>query len=133
LKIKYIISAFGGKMSDIYAGIGKRIRELRLEKGMTQEILSERAGITANFLCLIEGGRKKASVATIGKLADAMNIPLKEFFDYSRSVPAGRFKKGGYEKKLRIMLEDMDSAEQLMVMEVVKKLKKYGRKRRKKG
>ncbi|HDQ25621.1 MAG TPA: XRE family transcriptional regulator [bacterium] len=120
-------------MSDIYAGIGKRIRELRLEKGMTQEILSERAGITANFLCLIEGGRKKASVATIGKLADAMNIPLKEFFDYSRSVPAGRFKKGGYEKKLRIMLEDMDSAEQLMVMEVVKKLKKYGRKRRKKG
>ena len=58
-------------MEDLYVSIGHRIRELRIQKHMTQATLSELAGISLSFLGHIERGTRKLSVETLYKLAQA--------------------------------------------------------------
>ena len=55
--------------------LGKRIREERLGKGITQEQLAEKADISLNFMSLIENG-KNMSVNTLVKIAGALDTSI---------------------------------------------------------
>ena len=55
-----------------YVSIGKRIREARTKQGITQEMLAQKAKITIQYLSNIENAHAKASLATIVKLANAL-------------------------------------------------------------
>jgi len=59
-------------MSDIYAMVGKRIREERLARYLSLRELSESAGTTASFLGQIERGNRKLSLATLQKLLNSL-------------------------------------------------------------
>jgi transcriptional regulator with XRE-family HTH domain len=54
---------------------GKRVRELRLEKGMTQEQLAEAAGLHPTFISNVERGYRVASIATLLRLASGLDRP----------------------------------------------------------
>lgn len=54
--------------------IGVVIRRLRLEKELTQEVLSGLAGITRTHLTAIENGNKNPNFETVWKLANALSI-----------------------------------------------------------
>ncbi|KAB4867635.1 helix-turn-helix transcriptional regulator, partial [Bacteroides thetaiotaomicron] len=56
-------------MSDIAIQLGQRLRALRRERGISQEELSFKAGISAAHLGQIERAVKKPTVEPIGKLA----------------------------------------------------------------
>jgi len=60
--------------------LGRRIKEERKKKGMTQEKLAELSGISNNFISYIESGNKNASLKTIKKIADALEITLSDLF-----------------------------------------------------
>lgn len=68
------------KIEDIYKFLGVRVRAERKKLGLTQEELAEKAGITGNFLGHIERGTKKASLETVRKLADALEMPVDRLF-----------------------------------------------------
>lgn len=53
---------------------GKTIRKLRLQKGMSQDLLSGLAGIARTHLSMIECGRKKPNLETIWKIALALEM-----------------------------------------------------------
>lgn len=55
--------------------LGKRIREERLKKGLTQEQLAEKVDISLNFMSLIENG-KNMSVQTLVNLANALDVSI---------------------------------------------------------
>lgn len=57
-----------------YEALGKRIRAHRKLCRMTQEQLSEQAGISLSFLGHIERGTRKASLETLVSLANALKI-----------------------------------------------------------
>ena len=59
---------------------GDRIRELRLERGFSQERLALNADITPAYLGLLERGKKNPTVLTIERLCQAMGISLSDFF-----------------------------------------------------
>ncbi len=59
--------------------IGARIRELRSEKGLTQQALAGEF-ITRNMLSLIENGVSSPSLATLEYLAERLGIPMGYFF-----------------------------------------------------
>ena len=63
-----------------YAALGKTIRSLRKEKGLSQEVLSGLAGIARTHLTMIENGTMKASIDTICKIAQALDLRLSELF-----------------------------------------------------
>ncbi|HOK55955.1 MAG TPA: helix-turn-helix transcriptional regulator [bacterium] len=68
-------------MEDFYKKIGRKIREVRKSKKITQEELAYRIGVTPNFIGLIERGKKRPSIETLRKISDALEVPVSYFFD----------------------------------------------------
>jgi len=67
-------------MEDVYKMVGTRLRAIRGRRELTQQVVSERAGISSAFLSFLENGRKKGSLETYHKLAGALEIRLDELF-----------------------------------------------------
>ena len=67
---------------------GERLRRLREAAGLTQEALSERAGITAKGIASLETGRRQHPYPhTVRALADALQLSGKERETLLASVP----------------------------------------------
>lgn len=64
----------------IYKFIGKRVRELRLSLGLTQEKLAERVHSTTSYIARIEQGKRKPTLDFLSKLALSLNISLGDMF-----------------------------------------------------
>jgi len=58
--------------------IGQTIRNIRKEKGLSQDVLSGLAGIGRTHLTMIESGSKAANMETLMKLSSAMDMKLSE-------------------------------------------------------
>lgn len=67
---------------EFYKLLGKRIKFLRENACLTQEKLAEKAGISLDYLGKIEVSINKPGIKTILKLANALDIPIKEFFEF---------------------------------------------------
>lgn len=61
--------------------LGLRVRQLRSIKGWTLKQLSEISSLNINTLSLIENGKTSPSIYTLQRLAGALEIPIKEFFE----------------------------------------------------
>ncbi len=61
--------------------VGKRLREIRLEKGWTIRKLAKESGLAVNTLSLIENQKSSPSVSTLEQIAMALQIPVSSFFD----------------------------------------------------
>ena len=59
--------------------ISQKIKEARREGSMTQEQLSEKTGIPQSHISRLEGGIHSPSHKTLQKIADALNIDVKQF------------------------------------------------------
>ncbi len=63
--------------------LGRRIKEIRKSKGLTQEQLSEMIDIETSSLSGIESGRFYPSLHVLEKIADVFGVELIEFFKFS--------------------------------------------------
>jgi len=66
---------------DIKQKIGKKLKELRLAKGFSQEKLALDADLDRTYIPSIEKGERNISITVLEKLAKALNISIKDFFD----------------------------------------------------
>jgi len=68
--------------------IGKRIREVRLSKNLTQlDLVSRIDGeVDPTNISRIESGRTNPTIFTLQKLADAMEISLVQLLDEEYSI-----------------------------------------------
>ena len=62
---------------------GNRLREIRLAKNLSQEMLANDADIPINQVGRIERAEISTSLNTIYKIAKALEIDIKELFDFS--------------------------------------------------
>ncbi|MCQ2591855.1 MAG: helix-turn-helix domain-containing protein [Treponema sp.] len=67
-------------MDNITHILGKNIRELRKQKGWTQEVLAEKSGISVPFMTQIELGKKSASLEVVESIAYALTVPYSRLF-----------------------------------------------------
>lgn len=67
------------KGNDIRKAVGLALRELRLERNISQEKLAELGGLDRSYVSEIENGDKTASVVTIFKVAIALDLKPSEF------------------------------------------------------
>lgn len=61
--------------------LGKRIVDLRQERGWTQEELAYRAGYTQSYMSRIETGSARLTVDAIEILGATLRTPLGKLFD----------------------------------------------------
>ena len=61
------------------------MREIRKKQGLTQEQLGEAVKLNYKYIGLIERGERLPSIKTLAKIADALSVDTKEFFDFPKS------------------------------------------------
>ena len=60
---------------------GDKIKFFRLKKGWSQEKLALEAGIDRTYLPSIEKGERNVSITVVEKLAIALGVEIREFFE----------------------------------------------------
>ncbi|OJH33561.1 helix-turn-helix transcriptional regulator [Cystobacter ferrugineus] len=60
--------------------VGKRLRELRLERGLTQEQAAEAIGVHPKHVIKMEQGGANFTMATLVAAALAYKVPLRDLF-----------------------------------------------------
>ena len=68
-------------MSKIISETGQRIRNYRIQQGLSQEALSEKSGLHPTYIGQIERGEKNATLESIEKIAKGLSIPLSRLFE----------------------------------------------------
>lgn len=67
---------------EIVEKFGNRIRELRVEKGLSQEALAEITGFHRTYIGMIERGERNLSLSNIEVFAKAFNQTLSELLNF---------------------------------------------------
>jgi len=67
-------------MDDINIRIAHRIRELRLARGYTLDVLAARCQVSRSAISLIERGETSPTAVVLEKLANGLEVPLTKIF-----------------------------------------------------
>lgn len=67
---------------DIKKMIGIRIGDLRKQKGLTQEKLAEKMGVSPKYLSSIERGKENPTLDMIINLAQSMDVEIADIFSF---------------------------------------------------
>jgi transcriptional regulator with XRE-family HTH domain len=74
---------------DLRKAVGRRVRELRTEQGVSQEELASRADLHRNYVGSVERGERDIGISALGRLAAALSVSLQEFFAPFKQVRRG--------------------------------------------
>ncbi len=61
--------------------VGRRLRELRAERGLSIRALAKQSRLNVNTLSLIENDKTSPSVSTLQQIAAALEVPIVAFFE----------------------------------------------------
>ncbi len=67
---------------DVKVKIGQRIKHLRELSSVSQKDLAYTADLDRSYIASVENGSRNISIVNIEKIAIALNVNLKDFFDY---------------------------------------------------
>lgn len=67
---------------DTVQKLGLKIRIERQKQKISQEKLSELANLNRNFVGMIERGETNVTVKNLENIANALNIPIQELFNF---------------------------------------------------
>ena len=73
-------------ISPVHAAFGDALRELRAERGMSQEAVALEAGLNRGYYSGIERGVRNVALANIVKIADALDIPASEVLARAETI-----------------------------------------------
>lgn len=62
--------------------LGKRIRELRQQTGLSQEKFALKIGMDRTYFASVEAGKRNISIVNIKKIADGLEVTLSELFAF---------------------------------------------------
>ena len=87
--------------SKLYVEVGKRIHQIRSDRGYTRSMLAKKAEISEKFLYEIETGKKGFSSEILYRIANVLGASC----DY---ILCGKRKKGEHSSELMALIERFD-------------------------
>jgi len=60
--------------------LGQRIKQLRVEKGLSQEKFALSISMDRTYFASVEAGKRNISIVNIKKIADGLGVSLSELF-----------------------------------------------------
>ena len=111
-------------MKDInFEKIGKKLRETRISKGLTQEYIAEKADVNTSHISNIENNRVKISLQTLVHVCNAMDITvdyiLADEYKLSSSKP------DALDHELLHQLQTCSPDTKECVLDIIKVLQKH--------
>lgn len=104
-----------GEVVDKKELLGKRIKELRRQKGFTQEYLAEKLKIEPRQLSKLETGKHYPSFETILGLLGMFNITFEELVSYNHLDENIDFKK-----QINIEIENIDNDKAAYIYKIIR-------------
>jgi transcriptional regulator with XRE-family HTH domain len=74
----------GMNKENINVLFGKRVRQLRMRKGLSQEELGYEAGLHRTYIGQIERAEKNITLKNIAKIAKELGVNISELFDFNK-------------------------------------------------
>lgn len=102
-------------MTKLSVLFGKKIRLLRRSKDFTQEYLAELAGISLQNIGDIERGIGNPTLATVEKIAEALQEEFSSMFDFG-SVRLGNREQSLQELEQLLLKTDELEAQKILAM-----------------
>jgi transcriptional regulator with XRE-family HTH domain len=81
------------RLSSRDAGVGDRLANFRRERGLSQEDLARRVGLTQRVMSYYEKGTTRIPADTLLKLADVLNVSVYEILGRATSPRSPKNKK----------------------------------------
>jgi len=70
--------------------IGQRIRFLREQASISQKDLAYTADLDRSYIASVESGCRNISIVNIERIAKALNVSLRDFFDATEFESSGQ-------------------------------------------
>jgi len=100
-----------------FALIGKRIKEVRCEKHLTQEFLANVTGVNVSHISNIETNKVKVSLTLLVAICNALGVTLDYLLENEYSTPTSVI-----EKELFNTIKDMDNTKLETLLRIAKVL-----------
>lgn len=119
-------------MSDILRKFGEKIKHLREERNLSQEELAKLLGMHRTYISQVENGKRNIRLVNIGKIALALNVRLKDLFDFEidRSDASGDRKEVKDKSEIfKERIKDLEKENSILknkIKSMKKHLKKQG-------
>ena len=62
--------------------IGKELKNLRVEKGLSQEQLALSVGLDRTYISSVELGKRNVTIASLEKILKGLDLTVLDFFEY---------------------------------------------------
>ncbi len=62
--------------------VGKKVREIRISKCLTQEELAYKSDLDISQINRIELGKINGSISVLSRISLSLEIPIKDLFDF---------------------------------------------------
>lgn len=98
--------------------IGKRIKEFRIARGISQMLLAELCDISDPYISYIECGKKIPSLEVMIKIAKALDTSVDTLLEGNQTVYSGI-----YEKEIADVMNDCTPYEKRIMYEMLYSLK----------
>lgn len=95
-----------------YKKIGKKIKRLRQQQKLSQEIFAEKCNLSSSYISYIEQGHKKISLNSIVKIAEFLNVAVDLLLNEQK------LENLCIEQKLNILISDCDFFEKQIIYDV---------------
>lgn len=109
----------GDIMSELAVAFGRQVRNLRQNRKMSQEELAFKAGLSPAHLGQIERAQKKPTLETIGRLAEALEVPVANLFSCEASV-SSETRLNGTIEKINSQLIAMSEEDQKDILRIIR-------------
>ena len=112
------------KNTNLALEIGKTIRKLRKDAGMTQAVLAEAIGLESETVSRIENGVRLPSIEKLVEAAEVFRVPVAVFFENVGSAKKSQ-ETQLLAEKISIALEKLPDTGKCFVLEVAQNYAHY--------
>jgi transcriptional regulator with XRE-family HTH domain len=111
-------------------GVGKRLRQLREFKGLSQGDIERRSGLLRSYISRVEGGYTAPSLATLEKFARALEVEPYQLLFQGEGKPSAptvpdQLNLGKPVKRLIKFFENMSSTRRRLLVSMADTLAKH--------
>ena len=103
--------------------IGENIKKYRKEKGMTQEELAQKCGLSKNGLWNYENNKRQPNVKTLNKIIDVLGIKITDLIDNTISLDERKEFTVNYVKEITENTLETITKQSKETKEIIKKHK----------
>ncbi len=103
---------------DFYRTVGKRIREIRIKTGLTQERLAFMAGLSTTSINNIENGQSMIWLISFAKIAEALDVSPDDILRLNTPSPSM-----GYHSEFAELLDGCSQFEAESIMKIARQMK----------